>query len=147
MGIAIYSIGLVLATSLGSRVTMSWLKKLGIGRGNVKDESEGRRDRERAEVKLPFALEVGDNKYVGYTSDVSLEGALLQVEEGTILSPEIEGWNGKLRLMLPRGEVHCDCKVSQVKWSAIAIKFLGMKKGEESEKLLDYLETQLGEVW
>ena len=126
---------------------MSWLKKLGIGRGNANDEDEGRRDRERAEVKLPFALEVGDNKYVGYSCDVSLEGALLQVEEGTVLSPDIAGWNGKFRLMLPRGEIHCDCKVSRVEWSAIAIKLLGMKKGEESEKLRDYLETQLGEIW
>ena len=126
---------------------MSWWKKLGIGRGNVKDEAEGRRNRERVEVKLPFALEVGENKYVGYTSDLSLKGALLQVEEGTVLSPEIAGWNGKFRVMLPRGEVQCDCKVSRVKWSAIAIDFLGMKKGDESDKLRDYLETQLGEIW
>ena len=125
---------------------MDWLKKL-LGLKNSRDESEGRRNRERAEVKLPFGLEVEDNKLVGMTLDVSMKGALLQVEEGTVLSPELAGKKGIIRIMLPSGEFRADCEVTRVEWSGIALEFPGLKNTEAHDQLLEYLETQLGDVW
>lgn len=69
------------------------------------------------------------------------------MEEGTVLSPDIVGWTGKFRVMLPRGEMLCDCKITRVKWTGIALSLDGMNKSGASEQLRDYLETQLGDVW
>ena len=125
---------------------MDWFKNL-FGLKNTRDEGAGRRNRERAEVKLPFGLEVDDNRLVGITLDVSMKGALLQVEEGTVLSPELAGKLGIIRIMLPRGEFRADCKITRVEWSAIALEFPRLKESEAHQVLLDYLETQLGDVW
>ncbi len=125
---------------------MDWLKKL-LGLKNSRDESAGRRNRERAEVKLPFGLEVEDNRLVGMTLDVSMKGALLQVEEGTVLSPELAGKNGIIRIMLPGGEFRADCEITRVDWSAIALEFPGLKNTDAHAQLFEYLETQLGDVW
>lgn len=123
----------------------NWLKNM-FGRKNSRDESEGRRNRERAEVRLPFGLAVGEHKLVGTTLDVSMKGALLQVEEGTFLSPELADSQGIIRLMLPDGEFRVDCLLTRVEWSGIAIAFKGLK-ADEKQKIFEYLETQLGDVW
>ena len=125
---------------------MDWFKKM-LGLKNSRDEGAGRRNRERAEVKLPFGLEVADNRLVGMTLDISMKGALLQVEEGTVLSPELAGQLGIIRIMLPKGEFRADCKLTRVEWSGIALEFPRLKDNEAHDTLLDYLETQLGDVW
>ena len=125
---------------------MDWFKKM-LGLKNSRDEGAGRRNRERAEVKLPFGLEVADNRLVGMTLDISMKGALLQVEEGTTLSPELAGQVGIIRIMLPKGEFRADCKITRVEWSSIALEFPRLKDNEDHVTLLDYLETQLGDVW
>jgi len=122
-----------------------WLKNL-LGRKNSRDEGEGRRNRERAEVRVPFGLDVSEHKLVGTTLDVSMKGALLQVEEGTFLSPELAESQGIIRLMLPDGEFRVDCFITRVEWSGIAIEFTGLK-ADEKQKIFEYLETQLGDVW
>lgn len=124
---------------------LSSLRKL-FGKG--KDEGKGRRRRERAVVTLPFSLEIGDHTFVGETLDLSLNGLLVQVDEGSQgVSEELLGQQGIMRVMLPGGEVRFDMKCVRREWNALGVQFLDADGTEAETKLLDYLETQLGEVW
>ena len=113
-----------------------------------KDEGPGRRRRERAVVTLPFSLEIGEFTFVGETLDLSLNGLLVQVDEGSQgVSEELLGQQGIMRVMLPGGEVRFDMKCVRREWNALGVQFLGADGTEAEAQLLDYLETQLGEVW
>lgn len=113
-----------------------------------KDEGQGRRRRERAIVTLPFSLEIGDHTLVGETLDLSLNGLLVQVDEGSQgVSENLIGQQGILRVMLPDGEVRFDMECVRREWNALGVQFVGADGSDAESKLLDYLETQLGEVW
>ena len=113
-----------------------------------KDEGPGRRRRERAVVTLPFSLEIGEYTFVGETLDLSLKGLLVQVAEGSQgVSEELLGQQGIMRVMLPGGEVRFDMKCVRREWNALGVEFVSADGTDAEAKLLDYLETQLGEVW
>ena len=124
------------------------IKILGnIGRRfRYRDEGPGRRKYERAQVRLPFSLRIGKLNFVGNTADVALGGALLQVEEGAGLSPQLTGRKATLDIMLPDGEIKLHTEIVRVEWSAIAVQFLDKKGNASLKTLRAYLETQLGFV-
>ncbi|MEE2960887.1 MAG: PilZ domain-containing protein [Myxococcota bacterium] len=123
---------------------MSWFKKLF---QKNKDEGPGRRRRERTNTKIPFALEVGSHRFIGNSLDLSMSGALLQVEEGTELSDKLAKQQGVLRLLFPNGEFTANCTLIRVDWSAIAVNFHDLPGSPNEETLFTYLETQLGDIW
>ena len=122
----------------------SWLNK---ARRRGKDLGPGRRLHERAEARLPFGLEVGDRRLVGSTSELCMNGARLHVEGDVDYVRSLPGSSGILRLMLPSGEIRCDCKVTRAQSDNVAVELVGLKRTPVGDELLDYLETQLGEVW
>ena len=123
---------------------LSWLSKV---RGKRKDMGPGRRLHERTVVRLPFGLEVSDHKLVGITSELCMNGARLHVEGGGDFAMSLPGRSGILRLMLPGGEIRCDCKVNRAHWGDVAVELVGLRGTEIGDMLMGYLETQLGEVW
>ena len=115
-------------------------------RFRYRDEGPGRRKYERAQVRVPFSLRIDNLNLVGNTADVALGGALLQVEEGAGLSPQLTGRSATLEMMLPEGEIQLQTEIVRVEWSAIAVQFVGNKGDESLKTLKSYLETQLGFV-
>jgi len=113
-----------------------------------KDEGPGRRKRERAIVTLPFSLELGDFTFVGETLDLSMNGLLVEVAEGSQgISEDLIGQSGMMRIMLPGGEIRFDAQCVRREWNALGISFTDADGSEAESKLLEYLETQLGDVW
>ena len=121
-----------------------WLSKV---RRKGKDFGPGRRLHERTRARLPFGLEVGDYRLVGTTSELCMNGARLQVDGGLSYAPSLPGHSGVLRVMLPTGEIRCDCKITRVEWGNLAVELIGLRRTAMGAELMDYLETQLGEVW
>ena len=124
---------------------LSSLRKL-FGKG--RDVGQGRRRRERAVVTLPFSLEIGEHISVGETLDLSLNGLLVHVDGGSQgVSEGLLGQRGIMRVMLPGGEVIFDMKCVRREWNALGVQFIDADGTDAEIRLLDYLETQLGEVW
>ena len=121
-----------------------WLNK---ARRRGRDFGPGRRLHERAEARLPFGLEVGEHRLVGSTSELCMNGARLSVEGDCHHVGTLPGTSGILRLMLPSGEIRCDCKVTRAEWGNLAVELVGLKRTPVGDELMSYLETQLGEVW
>ena len=72
----------------------------------------------------------------------------MQVDEGSQgISEDLLGKLGIMRVMLPGGEVRFDMKCVRREWNALGVQFIDADGTEAETKLLDYLETQLGEVW
>ena len=72
----------------------------------------------------------------------------MQVEESSQgVSEELLGQQGIMRVMLPSGEARIDMKCVRREWNALGVQFVGADGSEAEAQLLDYLETQLGEVW
>ena len=123
---------------------LSWLNRVRVKR---KDVGPGRRQHERTKAILPFGLFVEDQSLVGTTSELCMNGARLRVEGGVDSFNGILGSPGILRLMLPQGEIRCDCKVHRAQFGGLAVELVGLRGTKIGNQLMDYLETQLGEVW
>ena len=61
------------------------------------------------------------------------------------VSEELLGQQGIMRVMLPSGEVRFDEGIRR-EWNALGVEFMSADGSDAEAKLLDYLETQLGEV-
>ena len=123
---------------------LSWFNKV---RGKRRDVGPGRRHHERTKARLPFGLFVEDQSLVGTTSELCMNGARLQVEGGVDSMKGILGSPGVLKLMLPDGEIRCDCKVHRAQVGGLAVELVGLRGTPIGGQLMEYLETQLGEVW
>ncbi|MEE2962290.1 MAG: PilZ domain-containing protein [Myxococcota bacterium] len=113
-----------------------------------------RRLAERAQIKhVPFSLMVGQKRFIGMVDDLSMHGALLEVEQGEGLAGELVGAKAGLQMMFPNGEFESDCEVMRVEFCSlyyprnrIAVCFREHIESDSCGILRDYLQTQLGKV-
>jgi len=105
--------------------------------------AKDRRAYERINTLIPCRLEVEGELFVGKTQDISLGGVCFKVELGPGRPKKIRNKNGKMSLILPKGEFLADCSVIRASSHAVAIKFVNFEGTEQKKLLREFLETQV----
>ena len=102
-----------------------------------------RRVYERVNTLIPCRLEVEGALFLGKTQDISLGGVCFEVELNHGLPKKIRNKNGKISLILPKGEFLADCSVIRASSHAVAIKFVNFEGTDHKKFLREFLETQV----
>ena len=112
-----------------------------------KDAGAGRRHHERCRVRLPCKIIILEKTFLGTSVDLSLGGVLVQLPVDVAFADDLLGKGGCISVLLPNGDLEMECQTIRRVGTVIGVEFMGIKNTALEKRLLDYLETQLGEVW
>ena len=104
-----------------------------------------RRTAERLRVPVPVRLETTQGPVVGKTTNISLGGALVEVELGATEAARIPE-RTTMDIIVDEDQLSFDILVSRRDGHTIAVEFVRIRSGEDYRKLRLFLESHLSNL-